>query len=102
MSWGDIAVLIMFMTIIYFAGGGSIPRAAARKQRPIEEKYGECLTRIAVDPPTPGWPYACVEYRYFCSCGTELTEGPWGGAAINAVCKTCRINYGNLPGCFVP
>lgn len=38
------------------------------------------------------------QYRYWCPCGTELTDGPTGGCAVNAVCKKCRINYGNLPG----
>lgn len=37
-------------------------------------------------------------YRYWCPCGTELTDGPCGGAAVNAVCETCKINYGDLPG----
>jgi hypothetical protein len=37
-------------------------------------------------------------YRYWCKCGAVLESGPCGGAAVNAVCKTCRINYGNLPG----
>ncbi len=36
--------------------------------------------------------------KYFCECGTELTDGPTGGAAINAVCEKCRLNYGCLPG----
>jgi len=40
-----------------------------------------------------------VQYKYWCSCGTLLTEGPTGGCAVCAVCKKCRINYGaDLPG----
>ena len=42
--------------------------------------------------------YRYKHYRYFCPCGTELTDGPEGGCAINAVCEKCRINYGCLPG----
>jgi hypothetical protein len=38
------------------------------------------------------------QYRYWCPCGTELSDGPSGGAAVNAVCDKCRINYGDLPG----
>jgi len=39
------------------------------------------------------------QYRYWCSCGTLLTPGPSGGAAVCAVCEKCRINYGaDLPG----
>ena len=37
-------------------------------------------------------------YRYWCDCGTELTDGPSGGGATNAVCERCNINYGCLPG----
>ncbi len=39
-----------------------------------------------------------TKYRYWCACGTELTDGPSGGCAVNAVCETCKLNYGNLPG----
>ena len=38
------------------------------------------------------------QYKYWCSCGTELTDGPTGGCAVNAVCEHCRVNYGCLPG----
>lgn len=37
-------------------------------------------------------------YIYWCPCGEQLEEGPCGGCAVNAVCDTCRVNYGNLPG----
>lgn len=37
-------------------------------------------------------------YVYWCPCGEQLEEGPCGGCAVNAVCNTCRVNYGNLPG----
>lgn len=38
-------------------------------------------------------------YDYWCpDCGTKLADGPTGGAAINAVCHQCRVNFGNLPG----
>lgn len=38
-------------------------------------------------------------YRYYCpDCGSELSHGPEGGMAVNAVCRKCRINYGCLPG----
>lgn len=39
-------------------------------------------------------------WNYFCPCGTKLTEGPEGGGSVNAVCETCRINYGCLPGYY--
>lgn len=35
-------------------------------------------------------------------CGTQLTDGPCGGAAVNAVCDKCRINFGCLPGYDFP
>lgn len=39
------------------------------------------------------------DYDYWCpKCGTKLTDGPRGGLAVNAVCVTCKINYGCLPG----
>lgn len=39
------------------------------------------------------------QYRYWCSCGTELTDGPTGGDAVCAVCSKCKLNYGaDLPG----
>ncbi len=38
-------------------------------------------------------------FDYWCpDCGTKLSDGPTGGAAINAVCHKCRVNFGNLPG----
>lgn len=37
-------------------------------------------------------------YDYWCSCGTQLTDGPRGGDSVNAVCETCKLNYGCLPG----
>ncbi len=46
------------------------------------------------------WPVerSIIRYKYWCSCGTELTDGLSGGWAINAVCKKCNRNYGCLPG----
>src|SRR5581483_5682454 len=41
--------------------------------------------------------YVIPRYRYFCKCGTVLTDGPCGGASVNAVCEKCGINYGCLP-----
>lgn len=38
------------------------------------------------------------QYSYWCQCGALLSDGPTGGAAVNAICEKCRINYGNLPG----
>lgn len=51
-------------------------------------------TRDAYGRRNPRMTYAV----YKCNCGTVLTEGPWGGCAVNAVCRTCDINYGCLPG----
>lgn len=68
-----------------------------RATHPIE-KIG-ALTRQRIEDF-----YMCgrmlIQYRYWCSCGTELTEGPCGGLAVNAVCEKCRVNYGCLTGFF--
>jgi hypothetical protein len=41
------------------------------------------------------------EWIYFCpACGHALVAGPEGAAAVNAVCKTCHVNYGCLPGYY--
>jgi hypothetical protein len=52
--------------------------------------------RKVADKITPG----NTAYIYTCKCGTDLTEGPCGAGSINAVCKTCKINYGCLPGYY--
>jgi hypothetical protein len=46
--------------------------------------------------------YCQVSYcwQYTCKCGTVLTEGPSGGCSVNAVCKSCKINYGGLDGYY--
>jgi hypothetical protein len=45
----------------------------------------------------------CYYIDYQCpTCHTTLSDGPCGGAAVNAVCKTCRINYGCLDGFDCP
>lgn len=41
---------------------------------------------------------ALTQYHYWCACGTPLRDGPRGGMCVNAVCKKCNLNYGNIPG----
>ena len=37
-------------------------------------------------------------FAYYCpTCGDRLAEGPRGGASVNCVCHTCRVNFGTLP-----
>lgn len=109
MQLHDYVILALLLIITYLVVNGcrlpqfKLPRMP-RLTKPVMEQYDEDLHRIEVYPPSPGWNFGpnCPEYHYFCKCGAQLTEGPCGGAAINAVCKPCKINYGNLPGCFVP
>ena len=47
----------------------------------------------------PAGTISLPQRRYWCcDCGNELEDGPEGGCAVNVVCKTCRLNYGCLPG----
>lgn len=68
-----------------------------RKQKIIMEKLGlkreRNLNCQELNPLSSPW-------IYYCTCGGKLTEGPEGGASVNAVCKPCRINYGCLPGYY--
>jgi len=79
--------------------------------KPIIEDYRCCkyhsLKRQRIEDikiPIGDWRWGSqsstlVQYRYWCFCGTELTDGPRGGAAVCAVCEKCKINYGaDLPG----
>jgi hypothetical protein len=45
--------------------------------------------------------HSVEEWIYFCpACGQALVAGPEGGCSVNAVCKACHINYGDLPGYY--
>jgi len=69
---------------------GGVPRGLKRLRLPdIKIPVGDWRWGSASRP----YP----QYRYFCPCGETLTAGPCGGAAVNAVCEKCRINYGCLP-----
>lgn len=40
-----------------------------------------------------------IQYKYWCECGTKLSDGPTGGCAVCGICKKCKINFGaDLPG----
>lgn len=57
----------------------------------------EGLTRVKIKDR-----YCLTNYcwQYTCKCGTILTEGPSGAGSVNAVCESCKINYGCLPGYY--
>ncbi len=72
---------------------------------PERETFNPDLTRKRVEDvtmPVGDWRWqgsrSYAQYRYWCKCGTELTDGPRGGVSVNAVCETCRTNHGCLPG----
>lgn len=65
------------------------------KVHPIEQ--AGLLTRQRIEDTQ--WAGGKVaQYQYWCECGTKLTDGPRGGAAVNAVCEKCKVNWGNLEG----
>jgi hypothetical protein len=75
-----------------------------RASNPIQQ-YGDITRqRIADVAVLPGSyrsgskPVYAPAFNYWCKCGTKLTDGPCGGAAVNAVCEKCHINYGCLDG----
>jgi len=73
------------------------PEIGLKRQRTSDISFGGGgigMNRIL----NPAGSIFLKQYRYWCKCGTELTDGPTGGCAINAVCEKCRINYGCLPG----
>jgi len=80
-------------------------RKLLRMEAPIED-YRDNLKRQQIEDvelPVGDWrwrgTYKLIQYKYWCGCGTELTDGPRGGAAVCAVCEKCKINYGaDLPG----
>lgn len=77
------------------------------RTHPVEPYYNS-LTRQRVEDliyggvglpgKKPSGRMRLIQFRYWCKCGTELTDGPTGGAAVNAVCEKCHKNYGELPG----
>jgi hypothetical protein len=73
---------------------------------PKIEQVGD-LTRQRIEDieyPVGDWRWSGVhklfQYKYWCKCGTVLTDGPSGGCSVNAVCEKCRINYGCLDGYY--
>lgn len=90
-------IVIMLLAAKNGAGLYACPPPKPKPAAPIE-KLPSGLSRQLVSPTE--WAKGCLltTYRYWCPCGEELSDGPCGGAAVNAVCEKCKINYGCLDG----